>query len=293
MKKLNSKAKEVLDICLAAESPEVKAKVYEILEIGELDASDPMFLVLALTGQMRVLLEAAPAELSQLLTNWKETSTKSLQQIEQAVTQVKSTQQQQADTIRQTIETVANNCVEDIKEVGMATTGAIAEANNEVLTKSLETVLEIHSLKNQISSLKEVVEKDRETYLIVLNGLVSQAAQTQIELSEQSKKTKTELDTSIQYIKSCYTALKKIQSGTTWIKWAEWFSPLTALGLAAIAGAIVWGWGLHMYWGEAEKYLPVIKQNQAAFDKCFNSEGLVKIGMDCQIVYKKVKKAKK
>lgn len=50
-----------------------------------------MFLVLALTGQMRVLLEAAPAELSQLLTNWKETSTKSLQQIQQAITLVKST----------------------------------------------------------------------------------------------------------------------------------------------------------------------------------------------------------
>ena len=74
MKKLNSKALEVLDICLAAESPEILAKVYEILEISELDASDPMFLVLALTGQMRVLLEAAPADLSKLLTNWKETS---------------------------------------------------------------------------------------------------------------------------------------------------------------------------------------------------------------------------
>lgn len=293
MKKLNSKAKEVLDICLAAESPLVKAKVYEILEISELDASDPMFLVLALTGQMRVLLEAAPLELSQLLTNWKETSASSIQQIHVAVTQVKATQQEQADTIKQTLESVTTDCVEDIKEVGMATTSAIAEANNEVLTKSLETVKEVQTLKNQISSLKEVVEKDRETYLIVLNALVSQAAQTQTELSEQSKKTKTELDTSIQYIKSCYTALKKIQLGTTWLKWAEWFSPLTALLVAAFVGAAVYGWGLHQYWGEAEKYLPVIKQNQAAFDKCFNSEGLVKIGMDCQIVYKKVKKAKK
>jgi hypothetical protein len=52
VKKLSQKAKEVLDRCLASESPEVKAKVYEILEIGEIDASDPMFLVMALTGQM-------------------------------------------------------------------------------------------------------------------------------------------------------------------------------------------------------------------------------------------------
>ena len=49
---------------------------------------------------------------------------------------------------------------------------------------------------------------------------------------------------------------------------------------------------MHFYWGEAEKYLPVIKQNLAAFDKCFNSEGLVKIGIDCQIVYKKAKNKK-
>jgi len=39
------KNKEVLDICLAGGSPEVKAKVYEILEISELDADDNVFSV--------------------------------------------------------------------------------------------------------------------------------------------------------------------------------------------------------------------------------------------------------
>ncbi|MBV8884687.1 MAG: hypothetical protein JO235_11920 [Chroococcidiopsidaceae cyanobacterium CP_BM_RX_35] len=67
-------------------------------------------------------------------------------------------------------------------------------------------------------------------------------------------------------------------------------SPLAALLLAAGLGAAVYGWGLHQYWGESEKYLSVIKKNQAAFDKCFNSDGLVKLGLDCQIVYKKNKK---
>ena len=270
MKKLNSKALEVLDICLASESPLVKAKVYEILEIGELDASDPMFLVLALTGQMRVLLEAAPADLSKLLTNWKETSASSIQQIHVALTQVKATQQEQADTIKQTLERVTTDCVEDIKEVGMATTGAIASANNEVLTKSLETVKEIHSLKNQISSLKEVVEKDRETYLIVLNALVSQATQTQTELSEQSKQTKTELDTSIQYIKSCYTTLKKIQSGTTWLKWAEWFSPLTALAIVAVVGFVSGIWVTWLKYNDSTNSLgrDLVEWNRERIIKC-------------------------
>ena len=136
MKKLSSKALEVLDVCLAAKSPLVKAKVYEIIEISELDASDPIFLVLALTGQMRVLLEAAPADLSKLLNNWKEASATSLQTIQQAIELVKSTQQQQADTIRQTLEIVAKDYVEDIKEAGMATTSAIAGANSETITQA-------------------------------------------------------------------------------------------------------------------------------------------------------------
>ena len=46
---------------------QMKDKVYEIINVSGLEADDPMFLILALTGQMRVFLEAAPAELSELL----------------------------------------------------------------------------------------------------------------------------------------------------------------------------------------------------------------------------------
>jgi hypothetical protein len=63
MSRLNNKAREVLNFCLSSESPEVQAKVYEIVSLSGLDPSDPMFLILALTGQMRVFLESAPAEL--------------------------------------------------------------------------------------------------------------------------------------------------------------------------------------------------------------------------------------
>ncbi len=41
-------------------------------------------------------------------------------------------------------------------------------------------------------------------------------------------------------------------------------APLTALALAAFAGAIVYGWGLHIYWGDAENYLTVVKENRVA-----------------------------
>lgn len=136
MKKLNSKALEVLDICVASEPQEIKAKISEILEVGELDAGDPMFLVLGLTGQMRVLLEADPADLSKHLNNWKETSATSLQSIQQAIELVLATQQQQADTVRRTLESVAKHYVENIKEAGMATTSAIAGANSETLLQT-------------------------------------------------------------------------------------------------------------------------------------------------------------
>jgi hypothetical protein len=67
-------AREVLDLYLSAESTEFQAKVYEIVNGSGLEPDDPMFLVLVLTGQMRVFLEAAPLELGQLLSEWKEQS---------------------------------------------------------------------------------------------------------------------------------------------------------------------------------------------------------------------------
>ena len=231
MKKLSQKAKEVLDICLSGESPEVKAKVYEILEVSELDASDPMFLVLALTGQMRVLLEAAPAELSKLLTNWKETSACSLQEIQQAITQVRGTQQQQADTIKQTLETVTKNCVKDIKQAGMATTSAIAEANSETLSQARTATQRAIELKDEVVTLRKGVESDRQTNEDVLKVLLKRIGQTT-----------GGLETAISQINGANTEIAKLQRNTVWIKFADWFSPLMALAIVALVsfGSGIW-----------------------------------------------------
>jgi hypothetical protein len=75
------KAREILDYCLSNESSNVRSKVYEIIERSGLEPDDPLFLVLALTGQMRVFLEAAPADLNQLLSEWKQESASSLSKI--------------------------------------------------------------------------------------------------------------------------------------------------------------------------------------------------------------------
>ena len=77
MSPLNARAREVLDLCLANQSPETRLKVYSIIKLSGLDPSDPLFLVLALTGQMRVFLEAAPMELRQLLDDCQQQNAES------------------------------------------------------------------------------------------------------------------------------------------------------------------------------------------------------------------------
>lgn len=204
------------------------------------------------------------------------------QSIEQSVKDTQAASISQAEAIIKHLIQVAKVATADIKTSGMATTSAIAEANSEVLSKSKETVVEAQALKDQLTDLLTSVNADRQTNKDVLEGLIGRIGQS----------TKG-LETAISQINSSHTALNQLQQNTKWLKVAEWFSPLTALGIAAVAGAAVWGWGLHMYWGESEKYLSVIKNNQAQFDKCFNTDGLMKPGLDCKIWYQKDKKAKK
>ena len=226
MSRLNGKAKEVLDACLSAESPEVRAKVYEIVSLSELEPNDPMFLVLALTGQMRVLLEAAPAELSKLLTDWKENSARSLESIQQAIALVKETQQQQANTIRQNLEIVSQTCVGDIKEVGMAATSAIAEANSESLTLAQDAIARAEELKNEVMALRASVEADRQTNSYVLEAVLKRIGQTTRGLEATSRE-----------INDSYKAIIRLQQNTTWIKFTEWFSPMAALVIVLLIGA--------------------------------------------------------
>ncbi len=178
MSRLNGKASEVLDACLSSESPEVRAKVYEIINVSGLEADDPMFLILALTGQMRVLNEAAPAELSKLLSDWKESNAKSLEEIYNAITLIQETQQQQALTIAEKIEKVSNKCVSDIKNAGSAATSAIADANSETLAQASDVRDEVRRLKNEIQSLYALLEKDRQNNNGIKDVLLKRVAQT-------------------------------------------------------------------------------------------------------------------
>lgn len=203
------------------------------------------------------------------------------QSIEQSSQSIQHHHQKLSQNLSENLIRAGRDIVSEIQSSGSAATSAIASANTEVLNHSRAAVTEATELLDQLMAFHASIETDRETNENVLKALLRKIGETTKDLEKTQKQ-----------INDSHTALAKLQQNTKWIKLTEWFSPLTALGLAAVAGALVWGWGLHMYWGPAEKYLPVIKKNQAAFDKCFNKEGLVKIGMDCQIVYKKAKNKK-
>ncbi len=225
MSRLNGKASQVLDAILSSESPEVRAKVYEIINVSGLEADDPMFLILALTGQMRVFLEAAPAELSELLTDWKEHSARSLSEIIDATLRIKETQQQQADSIKKNLEKVSNKCVSDIKKAGMAATSAIASANSETLAQARQASHEAEQLKEEVKALRAVVEADRQTNEVVLKKLLEQTGQNIKELKQAGRE-----------VNRSGAAIKQLQQDTVWIKFADWVSPLWALLVAGLIG---------------------------------------------------------
>ncbi len=230
MNKLNGNRKisEVLDACLSSESPEVKAKVYEIINVSGLEADDPMFLILALTGQMRVFLEAAPAELSKLLTDWKAQNAQSLSEIIDAIERIKETQQQQADSIKKNLEKVSNKCVSDIKEAGMAATSAIAEANSETLAQAKNARNETEQLKEEIKALRASLEAERQKNNEILRALLERTGQTM-----------RGLDKAVVEINNSGAAIKKLQRNTIWVKLTDWLSPVVVLALWGMLGMAI------------------------------------------------------
>ncbi len=228
----NKKISEVLDSCLSSESPEIKAKVYEIINVSGLDADDPLFLILALTGQMRVFLEAAPTELSKLLTDCQESNAKGLEDIYNAISLVQETQQHQAETITQKIEKVSNKCVSDIKKAGSAATSAIADANSETLARAIDARDEMRRLKHEIQDI----------YARVLDA--QQNNQNFVEvLSNRAAQTIASLDYATTQIDSSHERIHKLTVNSIWARLTDWLSPAVVL---AFWGAIFMMFGMHL-----------------------------------------------
>lgn len=229
------KAREVIDFCMASESPELKAKVFEIISRSELEPNDPMFMALLLTGQMRVFLEAAPLELNRLLFEWKKESADSLSEIMSAISLVKQMQQQQALVFKENMELVSLKCVSDIKEAGMATTSAIAQANQETLEQVQQTKRQVENLYDEVMAMRATIEADKRKNHQANQALLHEVEQSTIGFS----KINARIDRSV-------SAVSQLQQNATWLKLAEVISSFPALIIVGLFN-MGFGWWLALY----------------------------------------------
>ena len=212
------KAREVIDFCMANESPELKAKVVEIISRSGLEPDDPMFMALLLTGQMRVLIEAAPLDLNRLLSEWKEESASSLSEISSAVSEVKKTQQEQAETIKGNMEAVSNQCVSDIKEAGMGTVGAISEAGSENFEQLQRNLKQIEQLKSKVTQLDAKFDEREQKSIENMNALIGWVNKT----TQKQEAVNHQVDILISDV-------GKIKRNKVWLRIADAFWSMPAL----------------------------------------------------------------
>lgn len=231
MSRLNGKsdrARSALERYLSLESPTMRSKVYEIIHLSGLEPDDPMFLVLALTGQMRVLIEAAPADLNRLLSEWKQESADSLSEISSAISRVKKTQIEQAEVIKENMEAVSNKCVSDIKEAGMGTVGAIASANQETLEQIRQTKKQNEKLLEKLVQLDAKFDAREQRSAKNINALIEWVGTT----TKRQERVNQQISKSLSKV-------EKIQQDKVWLRIADVFWSLPALvvsGLILVGG---------------------------------------------------------
>ncbi|MCC0178527.1 hypothetical protein I4641_16245 [Waterburya agarophytonicola K14] len=212
------KAREVIDFCMANESPELKAKVFEIISRSELEPNDPMFMALLLTGQMRVLIEAAPEGLNRLLSEWKQESASSLSEITEAISLVAKQQQRQAETIEENMEAVSNKCVSDIKEAGMGTVGAIADASSENFEQLQRNLKQIEQLESKVTQLDAKFDEREQKSIENMNALIRWVNKT----TQKQEAVNHQVDILISEV-------GKIKRKKVWLRIADAFWSLPAL----------------------------------------------------------------
>ncbi|MFM2315383.1 MAG: hypothetical protein RLZZ04_4661, partial [Cyanobacteriota bacterium] len=217
---------------------------------------------LALTGQMRVFLEAAPEELNLLLSEWKNQSASSLSEIATSISLVKQTNLEQAEAIRANMEAVSHKYLAEMKQVGMDSTSAIAEANSETLEQIQLTKRQNEELIEEVKVLRAEALADKQSHIESMNALIGWV-----------NKTTNEFKLTHQQIDASYSALQKLQQKTLWLKLADWYSPLSALVIVGVACFLFGGLlTFQKYNTEIEQFgRNIISWNTDRIDHCFET----------------------
>ena len=222
-----NKAEEILEFCLSKESPEIRAKIYEVISLSGVQPSDPMFLVLALTGQIRVLLEIAPVELRELLRVWKAQVSESMKDLYQAISLVKEAQEQQIKNIKQTVGEINSKNVDDICTLHKSLLGEILLANTEVENSVRESVQEITNAIGQLNKLNAKLQSERSTNIKVMKALIEGVA-----------KTTNDLELANSQIDNSIAVLNQLKLSKLWNKWVIWGSLISSL---LVTGLLIFG----------------------------------------------------
>lgn len=203
-----NKAEEILDFCLSKESPQIKAKVYEVISKSEIQPNDPMFLVLALTGQIRVLLEVAPSELRELLEVWQASLSQSMKELHEAIALVKEAQELQVESIKQSLEEINSQNVNNIRTLHQTLVGEILSTNGDIEDSVRVSVKEIKSAEQQLTSINSKLQSERTTNIQVMKSLI-----------EGLTKTTEDLELANDRISSSISTLDKLKLSSIFNRW--------------------------------------------------------------------------
>jgi DNA repair exonuclease SbcCD ATPase subunit len=184
-----NRAEEILDLCLSSESPQMRAKVYEIINQSGLLPNDPMFLVLALTGQMRVFLEAAPKELIEAISS-----------------------------IKQNLEIVNAEFVSDVRALNKQTLAQILAHHVEVEQNIQESVEEIKKIKQELEQTRAEIQSERNTNVKVMKALI-----------EGVGKTTDDLELLLAQLKIVVSIFRNLKITRILNKWVIWGSFVTSV----------------------------------------------------------------
>ena len=252
-----AKEKQLLDLALEGKSDAYKVKVYEIVRLSKIDASDPSFLLLVATGRLEVLLEQFPNDLAQTLQQELQTYLQGLQQTKKWF---------EAEKI-------------DLKGYiqGMKVAGEAFQLN---LTNQTEIVAaQTQAIRAEIAAERAEIERDRAEFikLLKVSRDVYQASISQVQTEYNQSMTsnqqafqqhQTVVDGGRKVVKELSSLQSKLQVTKAWVNVLDSLPPLAWLG--TIVGSMVVGVvGTCFYFGDSYPYLQVIKENREWLKFCF------------------------
>lgn len=195
-----NKAEEILDLCMSDESPQMRAKVYEVISLSGIQPNDPMFLILALTGQIRVLLEVAPSELRELLEVGKSQLSQGMNELNEAISLLKKAQELQIENIKQSIEEINAKNLDDLCNLHKSLVGEILYTNINIEENLKASAEEIKNTQQQLKEYNIRLQSERNTNVKVMKSLI-----------EGLNKTTTDLDLVNSQISSSVSTLDRLK----------------------------------------------------------------------------------